>query len=108
MHDQVPIEFRLPDVAWVRKAAAHFELIEKTLPIVNGQRGIVVERKSQPTIIFKVLGDGNCLHRSIGYFLCGDQDKFAEVKHKLLEFGFSHPAEFPLTDEEKATLGTPF
>ena len=104
-----PIEFRLPDVEWIRDSAARLKLWEHQLApqLHHSPCSITIPRSARPILIIPIKGDGNCFYRTIAFLLCGDEEQHDTVKGALLPFLLAHPTNFPLNPLERAELTEP-
>jgi hypothetical protein len=55
------------------------------LPLIAPFRPIIPKLLNEPTILHRIMGDGNCLFRALSYVITGRQVYHHVIRHKLLD-----------------------
>lgn len=83
------LDFRPPHTVEMKGMAVQLGLPEKVVknrPLFGESKQFCSHSKPQESKTFKVLGDGNCLFRCFSYFVTGDEDHHAAVRHGIVDF----------------------
>ena len=54
------------------------------LPIITELTKQPLKSLGQPSKLFRILGDGNCLFRALSYVKTGQQLYYAQIRHKII------------------------
>ncbi|KAK7092862.1 hypothetical protein V1264_008545 [Littorina saxatilis] len=88
--DRPPLSFKPTNNAWCEMQCNRLSLPEH-IPLPQRQDK---SKLGKPLEVDKIIGDGNCLYRSISFEVCGTQNFHGDIRALIVDFMLKHPKKF--------------